>query len=320
MKSTRILAIDLGGTKAAFAVLDAGGVQHFSSRLLLEGRSGTEVGELLVAETRDILHHMRQAHTPVSAIGIAVPGAVDNGYVWAPKIPGWEAYPLLNEIQNAANNLPVVIESDRTCYILGECWMGNARDCNDVIFLSVGTGIGAGILVNGKVLKGIRDIGGAIGWMVMPAPEAGENREPVRLEEFASGSGIPLLASVITKTQHDTATAPKYLSAEQLITAYDTDPLARAVIDQCIIWWGMTIANLTSIFNPEKIIVGGGVFGPATRFIPQIKKEAEKWAQPLSSRLYHLEASKTGQLAGVYGAARAALDLVSSQNKGKNVQ
>lgn len=309
MKQTAVLAIDLGGTKAAFAVINEEGERLMSSKLLLEDRTGADVGNLLVTEIKDILHKVQPEGWSVAAIGIAVPGAVGNGVVWAPGISGWESYPILAEIQQAVDNIPVVLESDRTCYILGERWMGNAQHCSEAVFLSVGTGIGAGILVNGKVLKGIRDIGGAVGWMVIPSPVTYINTTTVSLEQYASGSGMPLLAARIERVLRPGGSSKSW-SAAELLSAYDSDPVAKATIDQCIQWWGMAVANLVSIFNPEKIILGGGVFGPATRFIPGIRKEAGKWAQPLSEKIYCLESNQLGQLAGVYGAAKAALETV----------
>jgi glucokinase len=310
VKQTTVLAIDLGGTKAAFAVMSEGGALLMSSKLLLEGRAGADVGSLLVTEIKDMLHTMRLEGSPVSAIGIAVPGAVDNGVVWAPGISGWVAYPLLSEIQQAVGDIPVILESDRTCYITGERWMGNARHCREAIFLSVGTGIGAGILVNGKVLKGIRDVGGAVGWMVMPSTSQYIHASVVQLEQYASGSGMPMLAAGIERVLRP-GVPNKSWSAAELLSVYDSDPVAKATIDQCIQWWGMAVANLVSIFNPEKIILGGGVFGPATRFIPEIRQEAGKWVQPLSGKIYRLESSQLGQLAGVYGAAKVALETLT---------
>ena len=75
----------------------------------------------------------------------------------------------------------------------------------------------------------------------------------------------------------------------------------------------MAVANLVSIFNPEKLVLGGGVFGPAVRFIPEIRQEAKKWAQPVSEKLYALEASQLGKDAGLYGAAYAALQFLNAR-------
>ena len=94
----------------------------------------------------------------VSALGICVPGIAHTktGTVWAPNIPGWDYYPLLEELKTGLDNhsIRIKIDSDRACYILGEVWKGNAPGYSDVIFLSVGTGIGAGIIINNEVLRG----------------------------------------------------------------------------------------------------------------------------------------------------------------------
>jgi glucokinase len=93
-----------------------------------------------------------------------------------------------------------------------------------------------------------------------------------------------------------------------VFAAYDNnDPLAKKVIEMGIEFWGMAVANLVSLFNPEKIIFGGGVFGPATKLIPAIKTEAAKWAQPISIKQVTIEAAALGSDAGVYGAAFLAL-------------
>jgi glucokinase len=90
--------------------------------------------------------------------------------------------------------------------------------------------------------------------------------------------------------------------------AYDNkDPLAIKTIDKVIIFWGMAVANYVSLFNPEKVIFGGGVFGPAVQFIPRIVKEAEKWAQPIGIKQVSVEASQIGPRAGLLGAGRLAM-------------
>jgi glucokinase len=146
--------------------------------------------------------------------------------------------------------------------------------------------------------------------MVIPSPVTYINTTTVSLEQYASGSGMPLLAARIERVLRPGGSSKSW-SAAELLSAYDSDPVAKATIDQCIQWWGMAVANLVSIFNPEKIILGGGVFGPATRFIPEIRQEAGKWVQPLSGKIYRLESSQLGQLAGVYGAAKVALETLT---------
>ena len=88
------------------------------------------------------------------------------------------------------------------------------------------------------------------------------------------------------------------------------DPIASEVVDLCVRLWGMAVANLVSLFNPDVVIFGGGVFGPATRLLPQIRLEAERWAQPVAFAQTRVEASALGGDAGLYGACRLAWDAV----------
>src|SRR5690606_9992924 len=103
----------------------------------------------------------------IVSIGISVPGIVrsEKNTVWAPNIPGWEDYPLYDEVESFSENIPIKIENDRGCYILGEVWKGNAKGTKHSIYLAIGTGIGAGILIDGDVLQGFNGIAGSIGWM-----------------------------------------------------------------------------------------------------------------------------------------------------------
>src|SRR5690606_32241239 len=96
----------------------------------------------------------------------------DSGKVWVPNIPGWTEYPLYQELSEIINDasMHIHIDNDRACSLLGELWMGKAKECKDAIFLAVGTGIGAGILVNGQILNGASGAAGAIGWMALNRP------------------------------------------------------------------------------------------------------------------------------------------------------
>ena len=315
-----VIALDLGGTKLAAALFNDKGDILFKTNHSLNKRQGKELGELIFVAANELLSKTND----VSAIGICVPGIAyaKTGKVWAPNIPGWDDYPLLDELQRSVNNVPkdsigekikIKIDSDRACYILGEVWKGNARGCNDAIFLSVGTGIGAGILINNQVLRGSHDIAGAIGWMGLDRPFNQKNISCGDFEYNASGEGIVKVTnemlgsgvynnSVLKKINSD------LLSAKDIFDAYEMgDELSKKVIANAIEYWGMATANLVSLFNPEKIIFGGGVFGPALKFLDDIYTEARKWAQPISIQQVQLLGSALGNDAGLYGAGLLAL-------------
>ena len=317
-----ILAIDLGGTKLAAAVFTVLGDMLSEETVLIGSRTGNAVGELINNQTKKFIEASNKTTDPVQAIGISVPGISreQTGTVWAPNIPGWEDYPLLQEIRNNTENLPVIISGDRNCYIAGEHWKGNAQYCNNAIYIAVGTGIGAGILAEGKVLNGANNVAGAIGWMALERNFITADHSSGYFESMASGTGIVSTAKKILEKKTAYTGVLKNIPASQ-ITAHDLfsayankDEIAVEVFNHCIELWGMATANLISIFNPEKIIFGGGIFGPAIQFIPAIEKEARKWAQPISMQQVSIEATALGYHAGLYGAAWQALHHIRQKD------
>ncbi len=312
-----VIGVDLGGTKLAAAIFDGEGLFLQKKVTPLAKRQGKEVGRLIGDEIGHLLTAGRKKGYSITGIGISVPGIYfsERGSVWAPNIPGWDEYPLLGELRSVSGlkDAEVRIDSDRACYILGETWRGKAQGCRNAIFVAIGTGIGAGILVDGRILRGHGDIAGAIGWMGLDRPFRDVYRSCGCFEYHGSGEGIARVArELLTKEQgHKSLLAQKESSQ---ITSYDVfdayqqnDVLAIKVFDHCIEFWGMSVANLISIFNPEKIILGGGVFGPAARFLDRIIAEALKWAQPISSRQVSIEVSSLGDDAGLIGAGKLAL-------------
>jgi len=308
-----LLGMDLGGTKLAYALLSEKGKVLLKEHIGLGSRGSRDVGELITNSVKTLLGS--EKYGAIGSIGIAVPGIyhAGNGRVWAPNIHGWEDYPLLDEVKKVSGETPVVIDSDRACYILGESWQGNAKGCRDVIYMAVGTGIGAGIITDGKVLRGANDIAGAVGWMALKKPYSEAYVPCGCFEHYASGEGIASTARMVLQEMKTYTGALRdipsgELNARDVFTAYvDDDPVAKEVIRLCIEFWGMAAANLVSIFNPVKIIFGGGLFGPATSLIPEIRREAAKWAQPISMQQVNFEFSALGNDAGVIGAAFLAL-------------
>ena len=312
-----VIAIDLGGTKSAAAIFNEQGELLYKETNHLEKRRGKEVAELIIQQANFLFDRAKEKNISISAIGVAVPGIAyaKTGNVWAPNIPGWENYPLLEELQNelADKKIKIRIDSDRACYILGEVWKGNARGCSNAIFLAVGTGIGAGILTNNEILRGSNDIAGAIGWMGLNKPFDKKYISCGDFEHNASGEGLTKVAkeriatgqfkeSILKKKEIESITAKDVFDAYSI-----KDELAVSVIKNAIEYWGMAVANLVSLFNPEKIIFGGGVFGPALQFLDAIYDEAMKWAQPISMRQVNLEGSSLGTDAGLYGAGYLVL-------------
>lgn len=318
-----LLGIDLGGTKVAFALFDREGNILERETLTLDSRSGSEVGHLITVTAALMLSRAGKNGDAAEAVGISVPGISrrERGTVWAPNIPGWDDYPMMKEMQAVAEGIPVVIESDRSCYISGEIWKGSAQGCRDAVYLGVGTGIGAGIIINGEILHGAHDIAGAVGWMALSRPYESRYAVCGNFEYYASGEGIARQAAEYLE-KHNEYEGDLRRPVREKITTQDVfnawkkgDATASRIIDLAVEYWGMASANLVSIFNPEKIIFGGGVFGPAAELIPSIELEAGKWAQPISIKQATFELSALAGDAGVYGAAWLAMKHLNRQTE-----
>lgn len=313
-----VIGIDLGGTKIIGAIFDESGTILCSASHLLNKREGAEVGEIVCRTIDELFGKKPEEESRLRALGICVPGIADShtNLVWAPNIPGWEKYPLKREIEEHLDNpsVKVSVDSDRTCYILGESWRGAAQGCRNAIFIAVGTGIGLGMIVDGHIVHGHGDIAGAAGWLALETPYFEEYERYGCLESYASGDGIGRQArkllsegmlfreSLLYKKDIDKVTA------KDVFEAYGRgDSLARFVVGKAITLWSMAAANLVSLFNPEKIVWGGGVFGPATRLLDRIYKESCRWAQPIAIKQVRFEPSQLGGEAGLYGAGHLAL-------------
>lgn len=316
-----VVGLDLGVTRLATGVFTERGQLLTKTHVPISGHAAGEIGEAVTEEIQRLLKGS-VAPDPIRAVGVCVPGIYNarTGRVWAPNLPGWDDYPLRDELTRAVGpDVMLRIDNDRSCSILGETWRGIARGSRNAIFLSVGTGIGAGILVDGRVLRGQNDIGGAVGWMAMSRPFHDEYGLNGSFEYHASGAGLVRVAKQRLAEEPDVPSVlrgipDEPLTAQEVFAAHaGGDPIAVAVIENAIAFWGMGVANLVSVFNPEKIIFGGGVFGPAAAFLDDIRREAAQWAQPISMEQVTIEVSTLGFDAPLYGAGRLALKRTKSQ-------
>ncbi len=157
-------------------------------------------------------------------------------------------------------------------------------------------------MVNGRVLMGKDGIAGSVGWMALNLPFKEHYTQYGCLEYHAAGIGWAQKAKDLMK--RDGIVIPDEVNAKLVFTSYrEQVPWATEIIADAITYWGMCSANLVSIFDPETIVFGGGLFGPSVEFIDLIYQEAQKWAQPISIQTTKFQATKLGHEAGLVGAA-----------------
>lgn len=280
-----VLAVDLGGTKTTTARVDEAGV--------VTGRLKVPAERTLEGSVARIAAHVGDA----DAVGVIVPGIYTpaSGSAWCPNLWGADEVPLLAALQ-ARVSVPVVIDSDRAGCVVGESWLGAARGLRDVVFVAIGTGIGVGILSNGRVLRGAHGIAGAAGWFAL---------DPAWTEAYgAMGCWEAEAAGPAIARRAGRSDAGAVVEA-----ARAGDPGALAAVGRAAGYTAMGVANLVSLLNPEVVVLGGGFgHGAADLLLQPIRAGVRRWAQPVAAARCRIEASQLGEDAGLLGAARLALD------------
>jgi glucokinase len=254
--------------------------------------------EQIVDEAQRVLAEAGLDWSQVAGAGAIVPGIYRevDGTAWAPNLWG-DQFVDLKAALGACLPVAVRIDNDRAGYVLGEQWLGAARGLTDVVFLAVGTGIGAGILSGGRLIRGAGDIAGAVGWFALQPEYKDAYRDCGCWESEAAG---PALAG-----------RGGELSAEAVVeAARNGSPRARASVDETVRYLAMGIANLISVLNPEMVVLGGGLMQAGDLFLEPIRRAVPQWAQPYAARQARIELSTLGESAGLLGAARLALEAI----------
>ncbi len=318
-----IVGIDLGGTNIAAGVVAADG-----SRLLTFRSRPTEPEEGADAVLRRMAGTAREAISAATAdhpdirvlgVGIGAPGPLDTttGVVLLTPNLGWTDMPIRQRMADALA-LPTTLDNDANCAVLGEWWQGAAQGCRDVIGLTIGTGVGGGILLNGAIHHGASDCAGEIGHSTIDAHGrrcACGNDGCV--EAYAAGPAIArraaeLIASGAESRLAAPGTGP--LTAQMVYEAAELgDEVAREVVRDTAKYLGAAVANLINIFNPEVVVLCGGVVRAGDSLFLPLRQEVARRAFRPAVAACRIVPGSLGDAAGVYGAAKSFRQLRSSR-------
>ncbi|HZU03727.1 MAG TPA: ROK family protein [Ktedonobacteraceae bacterium] len=323
-----VVGVDLGGTQMRTAVLRG---THLLSRVgSLTGENPTP--ERMIPRTmRAIEQALDQAGVSldqIAGIGVAMPGPINSytGVVYSPpNLPGWDNVPL-RDIFNQQFNIPVFVENDANTAALGEYIFGAGRGTKNMVYMTISTGIGGGIIIDGKIMEGASGMGGELGHMTVDwrgerctcgnigclERIASGTAIALRANELiAQGKGADLLTFAVSHAEHspaDTspdhaAQSPLHISARTVALAAAAGiPTAQEIIARAAEALGVGLVNIIHIFNPEMIILGGGLTQMGPLLLDPAKRLVQERTMHVPFKAVRIVLAQLGHDVGLVGA------------------
>ncbi len=314
MPPRRVIGIDAGGTKLLGGVVDEGLVVHHRVRRLWRGGDRAETLDIFVEAVEEV----RAAAPDVDAVGFGIPALVE----WETGVSRWSTHlPLADvrfrDVMSERLGLPVVVDNDANVALLAEARSGAARDASHAVLVALGTGIGSGLLLDGRIYRGARGLGAELGHMVVDlhGPDCqGECPGRGCLEVMASGSTIGREGRAAAAAA-PTSALGRRLAAEQEITggivtelAHAGDPAAASVLAQIGRRLGYGLVGVVNVFNPEVIVIGGGAIAAGELLLAPAREVVAERALPPAREMVEILPAEYGDESGMLGAALLAFE------------
>lgn len=304
------IGVDLGGTSIKYGLVDQEGQLFYENVIPTMANEGADVViQLLISAVKDVQQYAARNKIFPVAVGIGTPGIVDrtNRIVLggADNIVGWLQVPLSERIEEACQ-LPVFINNDANLMGLGEQTFGIARDCSDVLFITVGTGIGGAIIINGKLFGGYDNRGTEMGHIPLFADGIPCSCGSIGcLEAYASTNA--LIQQFKELCDRSAIYFDEEITGKLITELYQQNhPVAVLALNNHCRYLAHGIAGLVNIFSPQKVIIGGGISGSGAFYIERIKKYFDMYVMPDCAVNTKICAATLGNHAGLSGAAQWA--------------
>ncbi|MDN4593362.1 ROK family protein [Polycladomyces subterraneus] len=320
MKSLYV-GIDLGGTKIAGALVDRDG--SLLRRIRLETRAEQGPQPVIDRLVEAVIQLTDGVRSSVKGVGVAAPGPLDSrsGVVFSPpNLPGWMDVPLRQVLEDRLG-IPVKLENDANAAAWGEYWFGAGQRKGTMIYLTVSTGVGSGLVLDGRLFRGENTFAGEIGHTIVDpeGPPCGCGRKGC-LESLASGTAIAKFGQNTDPSSliHSLAMEDGGLvRAEHVFEAYRMgDAQAEIIIRQTVLYLAIGLSNLIHIFNPGKIVVGGGVSRAGDMLFPLLREQLESYLMAPFRGTCEVVPASLGEDAGVLGAAALWTDSSRKSEQG----
>ncbi|MFC1479136.1 ROK family protein [Planctomycetota bacterium] len=307
-----VAGLDIGGTNIPGGIVDEDGSIHLGDSIKTHAHKGPDY---IIKSMGDfVLELIEKSGKNVEAIGIGSPGPLDqeNGKIYdSPNLPGWDCIPIVDRMHEHTG-LPCVLENDANAACLGEKLFGAGKDYNNIVHLTLGTGIGGGLFLDGKLFRGADGAGAELGHMVIDAGgyQCGCGRYGC-FEAFCSDSGIRTQVKE-ELSKHPDSKCNNYDNAQVNFKIIDDlsqegDEFACIIFDRIAAYFGIGIGNLVNIFNPEAVILSGGMVKAGEDFIEQIRSNVFEQVFDVMKKNLTICVSQLGENTGVLGAAACAL-------------
>jgi glucokinase len=311
------IGIDLGGTTLKGSLVNASGEMLHEIRLETEQRSPSALLDQIVKSCCALRDHER-AGGRASAIGIGIPGLVNrktNRIEVMPNLPNLSGINIIEELSRAAN-LPVVLDNDANAAAYAELQVGAARGRRDVFFVTLGTGIGSGLIINGKIFRGATGFAGEFGHMTIDPEgiECGCGNIGC-LETIASGPNIVRRTRERLYRDRTSSLSRLAIPRDREFTAEDIaraaregDEMAQLMMERTGMFLGIALAAVINLLNVEMVVMGGGVMEAGDLILKPTIKETRRRAFPPSFNSCDIVIAELGPQAGMIGAALLARD------------
>ncbi len=308
---TYAIGIDLGGTSIKSALVDERGETFFEEVIpSFASLSAAAVQNQLAQVAASLKDKAAEKGWAVSGIGLGTPGIVDEtGRVvlgGAENIVGWENIDVATPLEEKLG-LPAVIGNDANLMGLGETKFGSGQDCTHVVFLTVGTGIGGAVIIDGKLFSGYAGRGTELGHVPLIADgERCACGATGCLEHYASTSALVRRFNELAKEQSLVFDTP--VNGELIVRLYQEGfPVAVRCMNEHFFYLGRGIAGFINIFSPQRVVIGGGISEAGPFYIEEIKKVVRQQVMSSCSVNTEIVASSLGNKAGLVGAASLIL-------------
>ncbi|MFF2456598.1 ROK family glucokinase [Peribacillus simplex] len=309
-----LMGVDLGGTTTKLALINLYG------EIIHKWEIGTDISEkgkfitINIAKAIDAkLAELNEPKSKIVGIGMGAPGPVKfvNGSIYEAVNLGWKDYPL-KDLMEVETSLPAVIDNDANMAALGEMWKGAGNGAKDLVCVTLGTGVGGGIIHNGQIVHGTSGAAGEIGHITVVT----DGGSPCNcgktgcLETVASATGIVRMALEALNNADEQSMLQQKVEEGNAVTskllfqcAAAGDPLSKAVVNKVANYLGLALSHVGNVMNPDKIVIGGGVSQAGDILLDPVRSAFGKYAFKRVSKSTKICLATLGNDAGVIGAA-----------------